>query len=165
LAIKRTTGKKQSAKEGGADKQRGEQRKQPRGRPFEKGNKFSFMPGQSGNPRGRPKSVKFLSEAYREWLGAPSRKDPERTNADMLAEVIGQQALAGDIAAAREIGDRAEGRPRQSVALDAEQVNDQRRREWALEQLQRVMERLGSSREAAIEWMKAHTPTAAQWIN
>jgi len=41
----------------------------------------------------------------------------------------------------------------------------ERRRTWARDQLQTVMQRLGIEREAAIEWMRTHTPTAAQWIN
>jgi len=41
----------------------------------------------------------------------------------------------------------------------------ERKRKWASEQLELVMARSGFDREAAIEWMRANTPTAAQWIN
>jgi len=41
----------------------------------------------------------------------------------------------------------------------------ERKRKWAAEQLEKVMARSGWDREAAIEWMRVNTPTAAQWIN
>ncbi len=43
--------------------------------------------------------------------------------------------------------------------------DEERRRKWAEEQLAKVMERLGLDRDAAIAWMRANAPTAAQWIN
>jgi phage terminase small subunit len=39
------------------------------------------------------------------------------------------------------------------------------RREWAETQLQRVMDELALDRPNALEWMRAHTPQAAQWIS
>lgn len=43
--------------------------------------------------------------------------------------------------------------------------DERKRQEWAQQQLQLVMDRLSLERGAAIEWMRAHTPAAAQWIN
>src|SRR5262245_39401710 len=70
--------------------------------------------GQSGNPSGRPAGKKYLSEAYREWLSLPDENDPSITNADVIAAMVGAAAKKGDIAAAREIADRVEGRAKQA---------------------------------------------------
>lgn len=58
-----------------------------------------WKPGQSGNPGGRP-SYRPTTDAARRWMNA---------NADALIDAIGQRALAGDLAAARFIAERAEG--------------------------------------------------------
>ena len=45
--------------------------------------------------------------------------DPEdRTYAEAIAQTLAEKALAGDIRAAQEIADRAEGRPRQSIEVE-----------------------------------------------
>ena len=75
-------------------------------------------PGQSGNPGGRPKTAP-LSHACRELLASVLPDDAEgRTFAEAIAETLGQKALAGDIRAAQEIADRAEGKPRQSLEIE-----------------------------------------------
>jgi hypothetical protein len=72
-----------------------------------------FKPGESGNPGGRPRIAK-LSEACRAKLGALVPDDAEgRTYAEAIAEKLVQLALKGDIRAAQELADRAEGRPSQ----------------------------------------------------
>jgi hypothetical protein len=77
-----------------------------------------WKPGQSGNPGGRPKTA-LLSHACRELLAAPLPNDPQgRTYAEAIAETLGQKAIAGDIRAAQEIADRAEGKPRQSLEIE-----------------------------------------------
>jgi phage terminase small subunit len=43
--------------------------------------------------------------------------------------------------------------------------DEERKRKWAAEQLEKVIARLGGDREAAVAWMHANTPTAAKWIN
>ena len=78
-----------------------------------------WQPGQSGNPGGRPKTAP-LSHACRELLARPVPDDPEgRTYAEVIAEMLGKKAIEGDIRAAQEIADRAEGRARQSVEINA----------------------------------------------
>jgi len=85
-----------------------------RGRPQ---NLKPWQRGQSGNPGGRPKSAP-LSRACRDLLARPMADDPEgRTYAEVIAETLAEKALAGDIRAAQEIADRAEGRPRQSIEV------------------------------------------------
>jgi hypothetical protein len=49
-------------------------------------------------------------------LARPIPDDPEgRTYAEVIAEALAEKAVAGDIRAAQELADRAEGRPRQSI--------------------------------------------------
>jgi len=85
-----------------------------------RGQTFRFKPGQSGNPGGRPRTAK-LSEACRAKLASPIPGDPEsRSYAEAIADKLALLALRGDIRAAQELADRAEGRPSQ-MAPPAEQ--------------------------------------------
>ena len=79
--------------------------------------KTRWKPGQSGNPGGRPKTAP-LSQACRELLAAPLPNDPERrTYAQAIAQALAEKAVAGDIRAAQELADRAEGRARQAIEV------------------------------------------------
>lgn|SRR5574341_70609 len=84
-------------------------KRRPRGKPFASGNQHGaahrFLPGQSGNPGGRPRT---LSDAYRTWLAALDPKSG-RTNAERIAEAVGRAALRGDTGAARELRMATEG--------------------------------------------------------
>lgn len=74
--------------------------------------------GVSGNPKGRPKT-KTLSEHYRAQLNHVAPDDPDgRTYGELIALAIVRQAAAGEIAAARELADRTEGRAVQSVGVN-----------------------------------------------
>jgi len=85
---------------------------------FTKDTPTAFKPGQSGNPAGRPKSV-TLSEALRLELAKMLPGDTqERTFAELIAQQLVRAAATGNILAAKEIADRTEGRPRQSVDVD-----------------------------------------------
>ena len=77
-----------------------------------------FAPGQSGNPKGRPKSI-TLSEALRHELAKehPDGQDGE-TYAEKIAAVLCKTAAEGNVNAAKEIADRTEGKPRQAVDID-----------------------------------------------
>jgi hypothetical protein len=82
------------------------------------GKATQFKPGQSGNPGGRPKTAP-LSQACRDLLASSVPDDSQgRTYAEAIAEKLAQKALAGDIRAAQELADRAEGRPRQSLEIE-----------------------------------------------
>jgi hypothetical protein len=89
---------------------------------FTKDAPTAFKPGQSGNPLGRPKSI-TLSEAIRLQLAQTFGED--RTYAEEIALVLCVAAVKGNVNAAREIADRTEGKPKQSVDLDM-RVNDWR---------------------------------------
>jgi Holliday junction resolvasome RuvABC ATP-dependent DNA helicase subunit len=93
---------------------------------FALGNKDGkkFTKGVSGNPNGRPKITK-LTDALRQQLAENAPYAPEETIAEMIARALIYEALGGNVQAAREIADRTEGKPRQSIDLDL-QVNDWR---------------------------------------
>ncbi len=92
--------------------------KRPNGT-FAPGNKLGnrFKPGASGNPHGRPR-LTVLSEALRAELAEQMPGASERTVAEALAAALVAAALNGDVAAAREIADRTEGKARQQVDVD-----------------------------------------------
>jgi hypothetical protein len=70
------------------------------------------------NPDGRPKSAP-LSQAARELLNSPVPNDPEgRTYAELIVWKLAKKALRGDVRAARELADRAEGKSRQSIEVE-----------------------------------------------
>ena len=77
-----------------------------------------WKPGQSGNPKGRPKSI-TLSEALRLELAKVFPGDTqERTFAEVIAQQLVRSAATGNILAAKEIADRTEGKPKQSLDVD-----------------------------------------------
>ena len=100
-----------------ADKQaKNKEGRDGRGR-FTKDAPSAFKPGQSGNPAGRPKSV-TLSEAIRLQLAKKVSEGSDYTYAEAIAQVLCVAAVRGNVNAAREIADRTEGKPRQSVDVD-----------------------------------------------
>jgi Family of unknown function (DUF5681) len=77
---------------------------------FQKGNKHAWKKGQSGNPKGRPKS-RTLSEAYQRLLEDADGNGT--TLADEIAQNICRIAKGPSgsaLAAAKEIADRSEGK-------------------------------------------------------
>lgn len=86
---------------------------------FAPGNKIGnrFKPGASGNPNGRPK-LAVLSEALRAELAGTMPGASEQTYAEAIAKALVASAVSGDVAAAREIADRTEGKPKQSLDVD-----------------------------------------------
>lgn len=66
-----------------------------------------FLPGKSGNPRGRPKG-RTLTEILRAKL---KEKGPDgKVNADAIAEEIIKQARAGHFQYTKELLERTEGK-------------------------------------------------------
>jgi len=71
-----------------------------------------WKPGQSGNPKGRPKGIRYISESLRELL---DQKDKDgRTNAQLIAEALIEAAKNPNSKMAsgliKEILDRTEGK-------------------------------------------------------
>jgi hypothetical protein len=83
-----------------------------------------FKPGQSGNPSGRPKNV--LSKAIRKKLEEVD--DAGKSVAEQITDRLVDLALAGNIEAIKLLGDRSEGRPRQSISLDTDEWSKRERR-------------------------------------
>lgn len=77
--------------------------------PFEKGNR--------ANPGGRPKT-KPWSDALRIAANCEDDNDKDKTKLRRIAEKTVEMAMGGDIAAIKEIGDRLEGKPAQTIAGD-----------------------------------------------
>jgi hypothetical protein len=80
-------------------------------KPFKKGE------DERRNTLGRPKKT-LLSEAIRERLAEVMPGASEQTFAEEIAKTLVNLAVAGDVAAARELADRSEGRPKQAIDLD-----------------------------------------------
>ena len=82
---------------------------------------FQWKKGQpSPNPGGRPRSAD-LSNAIREQLESETTLDGQTiTVAEAIASVLVKNALSGDVRAIREIADRAEGRPTQTVNVEGD---------------------------------------------
>ena len=72
----------------------------------------SFKPGQSGNPRGRPKKGLAFAEVLRERLTQAASDDPQdrRTKLELVVDALIDQAYSGDVQAIREIAARLDGR-------------------------------------------------------
>jgi hypothetical protein len=68
-----------------------------------------FPKGVSGNPNGRPKLTR-LTEALREQLAEAMPGASEITIAEAVARALIREALIGNIAAIKEVFDRAEGK-------------------------------------------------------
>src|SRR5262245_30067127 len=102
----------QSVEEGAVDTQPRERKSNGR---FAEGNTAGFQPGQSGNPKGRPRGVRYLSEAFRFWLAANNETNPRETNADAIAAIVGKAALAGDLKACELLLNRTEGKPKDEL--------------------------------------------------
>ena len=81
---------------------------------------MTFKAGQSGNPAGRPKKGKALSDELRRLLQsqAPGSK---RSNLQVLVAKLVAMARKGDRDCLRYIFDRLEGRPAQSMELTGDE--------------------------------------------
>lgn len=78
-----------------------------------------FMPGQSGNPGGRPKGSVKVSSCYERSLARPFPGDAQgRTYAQVIADRIVELAAEGRIDAIKEITDRTEGRSKQTIDVN-----------------------------------------------
>ena len=93
----------------------------------------AFKPGQSGNPKGRPKKEKCFSDIARQMLSAKKMditylfpKDGKEVTAHVsiisdktiyhgMCAALVREALGGNVQAAKELIDRTEGRAREFI--------------------------------------------------
>lgn len=71
-----------------------------------------FKPGQSGNPKGRPKAEWTWSGVLRQAM--EKAVGPKQIK-ELVSEALMEKALTGDVQAIKEIGNRIDGMPKQSV--------------------------------------------------
>jgi len=151
---------KTAKKPGHTNKQSGNSAGRVRGKPFEKGHKHAWKPGQSGNPAGRPKA-RLLSEHLRDRLKEQFPGRSEATYGRMVAEALVDRAINGDVMAIREVFDRTEGKPKQTIDVNVEE----RKREMVEDAIVAMIEEAQVSREEAIEQLTAIAPEMSPWIN
>lgn len=76
-----------------------------------------FKPGQSGNPKGRPKKIPSLDKLLNEVLGSADDQDSEMKE---VIEALTVRAKKGDVRAAEVLLERAYGKPKQEIRIDQE---------------------------------------------
>ena len=108
---------------------------------------MTWKKGQSGNPNGRAKD-KLWADAIRIAVNE-AYKGGDRQKLRVLADKLVDKALEGEIAAMKEIGDRLDGKPAQSVDVSSEQSH-------------RYVVRMPEVCETAEEWQKQYAPKAVQ---
>ena len=77
-------------------------------------NLIPVKPGEIRNPKGRPKDIKYISEAVRELI----KSDPELLKAIVLN--LAKKARTGDVPAFKEFADRGEGKVTEELAIKGE---------------------------------------------
>ena len=75
-----------------------------------------FKKGQSGNPNGRPKKDRCISDILREQ--GLNVIDGKHTNLQLIVEKLYEKASGGDLKAIDMIFDRLEGKPAQKVEVE-----------------------------------------------
>ena len=76
-----------------------------------------WEPGQSGNPTGRGKKEKPWREAIERAIKRQVEGDLQAL--DRAADKLVKLAIDGDMGAIKEMGDRLDGKPHQSMDVDA----------------------------------------------
>ncbi len=118
-----------------------------------------FKPGQSGNPKGRPKSALY-SDALRQKLAEVDPDDAKgRTGAQILAEQAYIKAKGGDLRALGHVADRVEGKARQTITLNVEQ------REQYERAISGMVAETGCTRDEAIATLSLFKPEVSELSN
>ncbi len=70
-----------------------------------------WLPGQSGNPAGRPPNIRYLSEIVRELLKEVGKSEyKDKTNDELVSLALLKEALAGNTKAIEMLHDWTEGK-------------------------------------------------------
>jgi len=86
-----------------------------------RGKKTRWKPGQSGNPKGRPKKRDSLVSLLKEVLEKEYLADKKgRTWAEVLTDQLLLKAVKGDMIAQRIIWEYVEGKPKQEIEIPSD---------------------------------------------
>lgn len=77
-----------------------------------------FEPGQSGNPNGRPKKGKTITDEVRKLLAESAESDTPMTKAQALAKVWLDKAMTGDPQTLKLLVEHLEGKAPQPIVGD-----------------------------------------------
>lgn len=90
-----------------------------------------FKPGQSGNPKGKPKGTISAKTIIRKWLESEdkmidpiTKKEQKVTVMDVITLALITKARKGDAIAFNALLDRMDGKPKQEVGFTDNQGND-----------------------------------------
>jgi hypothetical protein len=120
-----------------------------------------FIPGQSGNPGGRPKGSTKISTAYQRSLARLVPDDPEgRTYAQYIADKTVELAAQGNLTALKEVTDRVEGKSPRVIEIER---SDLTRQNW-LNVIEELSAKYGKSREQVIRDLIDREPDAAELL-
>jgi hypothetical protein len=120
-----------------------------------------FMPGQSGNPGGRPKGSVKVSSCYERTLARPFPGDPQgRTYAQVIADKTVELAAEGRIDAIKEITDRTEGRLKQTIDVNRSDL----RKEYLRKAVDDLSAKYGKPREEVMSDFMDLDPTASEFL-
>jgi hypothetical protein len=84
--------------------------KQNQKQPKPRGKGRPFLPGQSGNPKGRPPKVVSITSIVKRLLEQPCPHDSTKTWSEAIAGVWLEQCYRGNPQLTKELIDRLEGR-------------------------------------------------------
>lgn len=79
-----------------------------------------FMPGKSGNPKGRPKKAKCIPDILRSITS--EKADGYETKLHKILDNVVNQAIKGDQWSIQFIAERMEGRPSQVITQQIEEL-------------------------------------------
>ena len=77
----------------------------------------AWKPGQSGNPNGRPPRAWTMSTLIEEALEEVEAQSGKSFKS-LVAKRLAHMAVGGDIQAIKEINDRIDGKPKQSIDIE-----------------------------------------------
>lgn len=78
-----------------------------------------FQPGQSGNPKGKPKGARHFSTLIREAIQKVAEGDDEPADRMIVKQLV-DKARKGDLSAIDRVIDRVDGKAEQTINLDAD---------------------------------------------
>ena len=83
---------------------------------FRPGNEYAFPPGRSGNPKGRPKSMRLMTNRLRSNMQTPFPNDPAGRNfGEVIIDNLSLNAVRGDFRSLSEVLNRLEGSSQKSA--------------------------------------------------